>query len=67
MSKIATIITDLVEDIEVTSPKEALENAGHEVVIISNEGVDTVTGKKEPLLQLTRLLIQSIFPILMLC
>ena len=61
MSKIATIITDLVEDIEVTSPKEALENAGHEVVIISNEGVDTVTGKKEPLLQLTRLLIQSIF------
>lgn len=46
MSKIATIITDLVEDIEVTSPKEALENAGHEVVIISNEGVDTVTGKK---------------------
>lgn len=67
MSKIATIITDLVEDIEVTSPKEALENAGHEVVIISNEGVDSVTGKKEPLLQLTRLLIQSIFPILMLC
>ena len=46
MSKIATIITDLVEDIEITSPKEALENAGHEVVIISNEGVDTVTGKK---------------------
>ena len=46
MSKIATIITDLVEDIEVTSPKEALENAGHAVVIISNEGVDTVTGKK---------------------
>jgi protease I len=46
MSKIATIITDLVEDIEVTSPKEALEAAGHEVVIISNNEKEVVKGKK---------------------
>ncbi|MGX7132522.1 type 1 glutamine amidotransferase domain-containing protein [Enterococcus songbeiensis] len=44
MSKVAVIMTDLVEDIEVTSPKEALENAGHDIVIISEK--DTVTGKK---------------------
>ncbi|NCA33317.1 protease, partial [Adlercreutzia muris] len=28
MAKIATLITDLFEDIEFTSPKEALEEAG---------------------------------------
>lgn len=46
MSKIAAIMTDLVEDIEVTSPKEALEAAGHEVIIISDNGNDYVEGKK---------------------
>lgn len=34
MSKVAVIVTDLVEDVELTSPKEALEAAGHEVVVI---------------------------------
>ena len=46
MSKVAVIVTDLVEDVELTSPKEALEAAGHEVVVISNEGAQTVEGKQ---------------------
>lgn len=46
MSKVAVIVTDLVEDVELTSPKEALEAAGHEVVVISNEGAETVKGKQ---------------------
>ena len=46
MSKVAVIVTDLVEDVELTSPKEALEAAGHEVVVISNEGTETVKGKQ---------------------
>lgn len=47
MVKVATVITDLFEDIEFTSPKEALENAGHEVVTIGVEGNQEVTGKSE--------------------
>ncbi|MGX7350353.1 general stress protein [Enterococcus canis] len=43
--KVATILTDLVEDVEVTSPTEALEAAGHEVVLIS-DSLDEVKGKK---------------------
>ncbi|MDN6139322.1 MAG: type 1 glutamine amidotransferase [Tetragenococcus koreensis] len=46
MSKIAAIMTDFVEDIEITSPKEALENAGNEVVVISGNGKDHVDGKQ---------------------
>lgn len=46
MSKIAAIMTDFVEDIEITSPKEALENAGNEVVVISDNGKDHVDGKQ---------------------
>lgn len=44
MSKVAVIMTDFVEDIEVTSPKQALEDAGHQVVIISEK--EMVKGKK---------------------
>src|SRR5699024_7831379 len=43
--KVAVIMTDLVEDIEYTSPKEAMEAEGHEVVVISPDG-STVEGKK---------------------
>jgi len=43
--KVAVIMTDLVEDIEYTSPKEAIEAAGHEVELISPDG-STVKGKK---------------------
>lgn len=47
MAKIAAIITDLFEDSEFTSPKEALEAAGHEVVTVGLEAGQTVTGKSE--------------------
>ncbi|WP_368653787.1 type 1 glutamine amidotransferase domain-containing protein [Ornithinibacillus sp. 4-3] len=45
--KVATVITDLFEDVEFTSPKEALEEAGHELVTIEKEKGNTVTGKSE--------------------
>ncbi|GAJ26720.1 ThiJ/PfpI family protein [Liquorilactobacillus sucicola DSM 21376 = JCM 15457] len=45
MSKIAVVVTDLVEDIEYTSPVAALEKEGHDVVTIGFEGKDSVTGK----------------------
>ncbi|GCF93716.1 putative cysteine protease YraA [Enterococcus florum] len=44
--KIAVIVTDLVEDVELTSPKEALENNGYEVVLIEKEAGKEITGKK---------------------
>ena len=47
MSKVATIMTDLFEDVEFTSPRDALVEAGHEVVVIGPEAGTTVTGKKE--------------------
>ena len=44
--KVATIVTDLVEDVELSSPKEALEKAGHTVTLISFEANQTIKGKK---------------------
>ena len=44
--KVAAIVTDLVEDVELTSPKEALEKAGHTVTLIGFEGNHTIKGKK---------------------
>nr|WP_106781757.1 type 1 glutamine amidotransferase domain-containing protein [Lysinibacillus timonensis] len=46
MAKVATLITDLFEDIEFTSPKEALQEAGHTVVTIDKEGNKAVRGKQ---------------------
>ncbi|MDM5335479.1 type 1 glutamine amidotransferase domain-containing protein [Ureibacillus composti] len=46
MAKIATLITDKFEDIEFTSPKEALEAAGHTVVTIDKEGNKSIRGKQ---------------------
>lgn len=46
MAKIATVIHDLFEDSEFTSPKSALEKAGHEVVTIGLEAGTEVVGKK---------------------
>lgn len=46
MAKIAALVTDLFEDSEYLSPKEALEEAGHEVVPISFE-TGTIHGKSE--------------------
>ncbi|QUX04820.1 type 1 glutamine amidotransferase [Lentilactobacillus buchneri] len=45
MSKVAVIVTNDVEDIEYTSPVEALKNAGHEVVTIENEAGNQIVGK----------------------
>lgn len=47
MAKIAAILTDLFEDSEFFSPKEALEEAGHEVVAIGPEAGQEVTGKTD--------------------
>lgn len=44
--KIAAIVTDLVEDVELTSPKEALEKDGNDVVIISFKADQEISGKK---------------------
>ncbi|WP_027108953.1 type 1 glutamine amidotransferase domain-containing protein [Lacticigenium naphthae] len=45
--KVATVLTNLFEDVEFTSPKETLEKAGHEVVTIGFEAGEIVEGKKE--------------------
>lgn len=47
MAKVATVLTNLFEDVEYTSPKEALEKAGHEVVTIGLEAGQEVSGKSE--------------------
>lgn len=44
--KIAVLVTDLVEDVELTSPRKALEDAGYELVLIEKEAGKTITGKK---------------------
>ena len=43
--KVAIIVTDEFEDSELTSPKEAIEEAGHETVIIGDESNSEVVGK----------------------
>ncbi|WP_249872310.1 type 1 glutamine amidotransferase domain-containing protein [Oceanobacillus saliphilus] len=43
--KIATVITNLFEDDEYTSPAEAFKDAGHDVVTIEKEKGNEVTGK----------------------
>ena len=45
MAKVATIVTNYVEDVELSSPKEALEEAGHVVDIIENDSNKTIKGK----------------------
>ena len=45
MAKVATVITNMFEDSEYTSPKEALEAAGHILVTIEKEAGKEVTGK----------------------
>lgn len=44
--KIAVLATNLVEDIELTSPKETLEKDVNKVVLISFEAQQEFTGKK---------------------
>ncbi|UUX32898.1 type 1 glutamine amidotransferase [Fundicoccus culcitae] len=46
MAKVATVITKLFEDVEFTSPKEALVAAGHEVITIGFNAGEIIEGKK---------------------
>lgn len=46
MAKIATLITDLFEDVEYTDPAKSFKEAGHEVVTIEKEAGTQVTGKQ---------------------
>ncbi|MBP2078568.1 type 1 glutamine amidotransferase domain-containing protein [Oceanobacillus polygoni] len=45
--KIATVITNMFEDVEYTSPAEAFKEAGHEVITIEKEKGNEVTGKNK--------------------
>ena len=46
MAKVATLITDMFEDVEYTGPAQALNDAGHEVFTIEKEAGKKVTGKQ---------------------
>ncbi len=46
MPKIATVITDMFEDVEYTSPAREFEGVGHKVVTIEKEAGKTVKGKQ---------------------
>lgn len=46
MSKIAIIATDYVEDIELSSPRDALNKEGHETFIVGTEKGVKIKGKK---------------------
>ncbi|PTK94509.1 type 1 glutamine amidotransferase [Staphylococcus gallinarum] len=45
MANIAVLVTDQFEDIELTSPEEALKNEGHTLTIISENNKQIITGK----------------------
>lgn len=52
MSKhIAVLVTDMVEEIELTDPIKAYKEACHTVDIVSNEKDKTITGKNEDEIQ----------------
>lgn len=46
MAKIAVVITDFFEDSEYTSPAEAFQDAGHELITIEKESGKEIKGKK---------------------
>jgi protease I len=46
MAKIATLMTDMFEDVEFTDPEKAFKEAGHEVVTIEKEKGKSVKGKQ---------------------
>ena len=46
MAKVATRITDMFEDVEFTEPRDALVEAGHEVVTIEKSAGNTIEGKQ---------------------
>jgi len=46
VAKIATLITDMFEDVEYTEPAKAFNEAGHELINIEMEAGKKVTGKQ---------------------
>ena len=46
MAKIATLITDMFEDVEYTEPAKAFNEVGHELINIEKEAGKKVTGKQ---------------------
>jgi protease I len=46
MAKVATVLTELFEDSEYTSPVAALQDAGHEITTIGFNKGETVNGKQ---------------------
>lgn len=47
MAKIATVLTNLFEDVEYTDPAKSFKEAGHEVVVISSEKGKQIEGKQQ--------------------
>lgn len=47
MARVAVLITDLFEDIEYTSPRDALAEAGHRLATVGITAGSTVKGKKD--------------------
>jgi len=45
--KIATVITDIFEDVEYTEPAAAFKEAGHDVITIEHEKGKTIKGKHD--------------------
>jgi len=45
LAKVATVITNLFEDVEFTEPAAAIRDAGHEVVTIEKKAGEQVEGK----------------------
>ncbi|GAE93693.1 ThiJ/PfpI family protein [Gracilibacillus boraciitolerans JCM 21714] len=45
MAKIATVITDMFEDVEYTDPAKGFNEAGHQVITIEKEKGKTIEGK----------------------
>lgn len=43
--KIATLITNLFEDVEYTEPAQAFKEAGHEIITIDKQSGNQITGK----------------------
>ena len=45
MAKVAVLVTNDVEDVELTSPVDALKKAGHDITIIDQKAGEEITGK----------------------
>lgn len=46
MARVAMMVTDDFEDVELTDPLRALRSAGHDVALVGPQGGQSVTGKR---------------------